>query len=49
MASASRFLPADFDPTRPIAVIAGKGRYPALLIECARARAAQIRLVAFEE
>ena len=49
MASASRFLPADFDPTRPIAVIAGKGRYPALLIECARARGAQIRLVAFEE
>lgn len=49
MASASRFLPADFDPSRPIAVIAGKGRYPALLIECARARGAQVRLVAFEE
>jgi DUF1009 family protein len=49
MASASRFLPADFDPARPIAVIAGKGRYPALLIECARARGAQVRLVAFEE
>jgi DUF1009 family protein len=30
-------------------VIAGKGRYPALLIECARARGAQVRLVAFEE
>ena len=49
MATASRFLPADFDPARPIAVIAGKGRYPALLIECARARGAQVRLVAFEE
>jgi len=49
MASASRFLPADFDPARPIAVIAGKGRYPALLIECARARGAHVRLVAFEE
>jgi DUF1009 family protein len=49
MATASRFLPADFDPAQPIAVIAGKGRYPALLIECARARGAQVRLVAFEE
>jgi DUF1009 family protein len=49
MAPASRFLPADFDPARPIAVIAGKGRYPALLIESARARGAQVRLVAFEE
>ena len=49
MASASRFLPPGFDPTQAVAVIAGKGRYPALLIECARARGAQVKLVSFEE
>jgi DUF1009 family protein len=32
-----------------VAVIAGKGRYPALLVECARARGARIKLVSFEE
>ena len=49
MASASRFLPPGFDPTQTVAVIAGKGRYPALLVECARARGARIKLVSFEE
>lgn len=33
--------PPGFDPTQTVAVIAGKGRYPALLIECARARGAR--------
>jgi hypothetical protein len=42
MASASRFLPLGFDPTQIVAVIAGKVRYPALLIECARARGAKV-------
>ena len=49
MASPSRFLPPGFDPNRPVAIIAGKGRYPALLAEAARARGAQVRLVSFEE
>jgi DUF1009 family protein len=49
MASGTRFLPPGFDLGRPIAVIAGKGRYPALLAECARARGAAVRLVSFEE
>jgi DUF1009 family protein len=49
MASASRFLPPDLAPGKPFAVIAGKGRYPALLVESARARGAQVRLVSFEE
>jgi DUF1009 family protein len=49
MAAASRFLPPGFDPSRPVVVIAGKGRYPALLIECARARGAKVKLVSFEE
>jgi len=49
MAAASRFLPTGLDPSRPVVVIAGKGRYPSLLIESARARGAQVRLVSFEE
>ena len=49
MASASRFLPPGFDPTQTVAVIAGKGRYPSLLVECARARGADVKLVSFEE
>ena len=49
MATPSRFLPPGFDPARPVAIIAGKGRYPALLAEAARARGAQVRLVSFEE
>lgn len=49
MAPASRFLPSDFGPEKTVAIIAGKGRYPALLAECARARGAQVALVAFEE
>lgn len=49
MAAASRFLPPGIDPARPVVVIAGKGRYPALLIESARARGAQVKLISFEE
>ncbi len=49
MAPASRFLPDDFGPGRTVAIIAGKGRYPALLAESARARGADIVLVAFED
>ena len=49
MASVSRFLPPGFDPTATVVVIAGKGRYPALLIECARERGAQVKLLSFDE
>lgn len=49
MASASRFLPGDFGPEKTVAIIAGKGRYPALLAECAKARGARVSLVAFED
>jgi UDP-2,3-diacylglucosamine hydrolase len=49
MAPASRFLPSDFGPERTVAIIAGKGRYPALLAECARSRGAKVALVAFED
>jgi hypothetical protein len=49
MASASKFLPPGFDPAEIVVVIAGKGRYPALLVECARDRGAQVKLISFEE
>ena len=47
--SATRFLPHGFDASKPIAIIAGKGRYPALLAECARDFQANIKLIAFED
>ena len=49
MASASKFLPPGFEPAEIVVVIAGKGRYPALLVECARTRGAQVKLISFEE
>ena len=49
MAVATKFLPAGFDLKKPIAVIAGQGRYPALLIESARAQGANIKLLSFEQ
>ncbi|MBC2593554.1 UDP-2,3-diacylglucosamine diphosphatase LpxI [Ruficoccus amylovorans] len=45
--NSSPFLPADFDPAQPLAIIAGKGRYPVLLAEKARAAGVPLRLVAF--
>ncbi|MFM8550449.1 MAG: hypothetical protein ACKOBS_07235, partial [Verrucomicrobiota bacterium] len=48
MASASRFLPPGFDPGQTVVVIAGKGRYPSLLADCARERGATVKLVSFE-
>ncbi len=45
---ASRFLPGDLDRAKPLAIIAGRGRYPALLAEAARAEGLTVRLIAFE-
>lgn len=45
----SAFLPNDFDPRRPVALIAGQGRYPALVAECVRAADVPLRLVAMED
>lgn len=44
----SAFLPPDFDPRRPVALIAGQSRYPALVAECVRAAGVPLRLVAME-
>ena len=41
----SKFLPQDFDPSRPLALIAGQGTYPMLLAERARAAGTPTRLV----
>tara|TARA_B110000037_G_scaffold212998_2_gene266572 strand:- start:82463 stop:83326 length:864 start_codon:yes stop_codon:yes gene_type:complete len=44
----SRFLPADFDPSKPIAVVAGQRDYPILAVASIRAAGLQVRLIAFE-
>ena len=45
----SQFLPASFDPRRPVALIAGQGRYPALVAESIRATGVPLRLIAMDE
>jgi len=45
----SAFLPATFDPRRPLALIAGQGVYPQLVATAARAAGVPVRLIAFEE
>lgn len=44
----SRFLPADFDPSRTIALLAGKGSYPDLVAEAVRRRGIPLCLIGFE-
>ena len=41
----SRFLPANFDASRPLALIAGKGNYPILLAERARLSGVKLKLI----
>jgi DUF1009 family protein len=45
----SAFLPAHFDPRKPVALIAGQGLYPQLVAKAIRAAGIPLRLVAFEE
>ncbi|MCW5549852.1 MAG: UDP-2,3-diacylglucosamine diphosphatase LpxI [Opitutaceae bacterium] len=49
MSTLSAYLPAGFDPTRPLVLIAGQGLYPVLIARAARAAGIPVRLVAFEE
>ena len=44
----SRFLPPDFDRSRPIGVIAGNGIYPILTVNAIRRTGAPVRLLAVE-
>ncbi len=45
----SAYLPATFDRTRPIALIAGQTLYPVLVAQAIRAAGLPLRLIAFEE
>ncbi len=45
----SAFLPAGFDPQRPLALIAGQGLYPVLVTSAARQAGVPLRLIAFDE
>ena len=49
MASFSAFLPANFDPSCPITLIAGQGLYPQLVAASVRRAGLKLRLVAFDE
>ncbi|MEM9157910.1 MAG: UDP-2,3-diacylglucosamine diphosphatase LpxI [Verrucomicrobiota bacterium] len=49
MGTLSKFLPPDFDPSKPIGLVAGRGLYPKLIADRARANGIQVRLIAFEE
>lgn len=49
MFSLSTFLPAHFNPQKPIALIAGQGRYPILVATAIRRAGLPLKLVAFEE
>jgi len=45
----SAFLPAGYDPKRPVTLIAGQGIYPVLVAAAIRAAGIPLRLVAFDE
>jgi UDP-2,3-diacylglucosamine hydrolase len=45
----SQFLPASFDPKKPIALIAGQGLYPKLVAAAIRRADIPLRLIAFDE
>jgi UDP-2,3-diacylglucosamine hydrolase len=45
----SAFLPPDFNPQKPVALIAGQGIYPILIAQAVRRAGVPLRLIAFEE
>lgn len=45
----SSFLPASFNPQKPVALIAGQGIYPILIARAIRAAGVPLRLIGFEE
>jgi DUF1009 family protein len=47
--SLSAFLPAGFDPKRPVALIAGQGIYPVFVAQAIRRAGVPLRLIAFDE
>lgn len=45
----SAFLPKDFDPQRPVALIAGRGSYPVITAAAIRAASVPLRLIAMDD
>jgi len=45
----SAFLPPNFDPKRPVALIAGRGLYPAITAAAIRAAGVPLRLIAMDD
>ncbi len=45
----SQFLPSNFDSTKPLGLIAGRGDYPKLVADRARELGVPVRLIAFED
>ncbi len=45
----SAFLPPNFDPKRPIALIAGRGSYPVITAAAIRAAGVPVRLIAMDD
>lgn len=49
LVSLSAFLPPDFNPQKPVALIAGQGIYPVLVAQAVRRAGVPLRLIAFED
>jgi len=49
MPALSLFLPPAYDPSRPLALIAGQGRYPQLVAEAVRRAGIPLRLIAAQD
>jgi DUF1009 family protein len=49
LAVPSAFLPKDFDARRPVALIAGRGRYPVITAAAIRAAGVPLRLIAMDD
>jgi DUF1009 family protein len=45
----SAFLPPDFNPARPVALIAGRGSYPVITAAAIRAAGVPVRLIAMDD
>ena len=45
----SAYLPPNFDPTRPVALIAGRGLYPGITAAAIRAAGVPLRLIAMDD
>jgi DUF1009 family protein len=45
----SAFLPSDFDPKRPVVLIAGRGHYPVITAAAIRASGVPLRLIAMDD